>query len=56
MGAVEVALHFAKQRKDAALAKKAETILSLLRRGRNRPPRDGWWDEYREWDAIEVGR
>jgi hypothetical protein len=56
MAAVQVALHFAKARDDKAMIEKAERILSILRRNRDRPPRDGWWDEYREWDALSIGR
>ena len=56
MAAVQVALHFAKQRQDAELVKKAQHILAALRSNRDRPPRNGWWDEYREWDALTTNR
>ena len=55
MGAVEVAVHFARGRGDAELVAKGEGILSSLRRGRNLPPKDGWWGEYPEWDAVRMG-
>jgi len=52
IGAVQVARHFAVQRADTKLVHRADQILKTLRGGNNRPPRDGWWDDFREWDAV----
>ena len=55
MGAVEVAVHFARMRGDTALMAKGQAILASLRQGRSLPPKDGWWGEYPEWDAVRMG-
>jgi hypothetical protein len=56
MGAVEVALHFARLRGEEADVAKAEKILGLLRQQQNAAPGDGWWGEYREWDGVLMRR
>ncbi|MHC4921957.1 MAG: hypothetical protein ACYTKC_20515 [Planctomycetota bacterium] len=49
--AVEVARQAAKQRGDGKLEARATMLLELLRRGR-RPRRDGWFDDFGDWDAF----
>ena len=56
IGAVEIALHYATKESDEFMVAKAQNLLRLLRRGRNKPPRDGWWDKYRDWDAVRMRR
>jgi hypothetical protein len=52
IGAVEVARYFATRDGDQTAWHRAEQILQLLRQVNTRPPRDGWWDAFREWDAV----
>lgn len=52
IGAVEVARYFALARQEQELINKADQILRVVRLRGSRRPRDGWWDDFREWDAV----
>lgn len=51
--AVEWARHAAAERGDGALVARAEDILRRMRT-RRKPPRDGWFDRFDQWDAVRL--
>jgi hypothetical protein len=53
IGALEIARVDAKERGDAKDLAHAEDLLRRIRAGR-RPPPDGWWDRFAEWDGLRF--